>query len=215
MMYDFLSSYEQLFAEPTQTLMLSAEQISKPVEEKKARSAGFAMRLPWPTGYSWRAGGAHSNTGSGWPYSSLDFYNPYGGGWGSNTPWVQAANSGQIVRFSSCHMRIIHSSGYATSYYHMSNLQYGSNTYVNRGDWIGKYANNKSQALCEGGQSTGPHLHFSLLRNGSFTSLQGHSLSDFNVYVGNSNYDTNCNVNFLYKNGQKYCANTNLYNNWN
>ncbi|CCQ09585.1 Protease lasA precursor [Pseudoalteromonas luteoviolacea B = ATCC 29581] len=177
-----------------------------------SQTAAFSMSLPWPYGYAWYSGGAHSNTGSGYPYSSLDFNNG-SGGWGSNTPWLQAAHEGTVTRYSSCNMRITHPSGYATQYYHMDSLQYGSGAYVNQGAWIGRYANSYNQALCEGGQSSGPHVHFSLLQNGYFVSLHNRYISGYRVDVGNSNYDDNCNNFYFEKNGYRYCAWRPLYNN--
>jgi len=108
-------------------------------------------------------------------------------------------------------MRITHSSGYGTSYYHMDNLQYSSGTYINAGTYIGTYANNKNQALCEGGSSTGPHLHMSLYNNGYWQSLQGFNFSGYYVQVGPSQYDSNCSRNYLWKNGTTYCAGNNIY----
>lgn len=172
----------------------------------------FSMQLPWPSGQGWYSGGAHSNTGSGYPYSSLDFNNG-SGGWGSNTPWVQAAHAGTVTRYSSCNIRVTHSSGYATQYYHMDSLQYSSGDYVGQGAWLGRYANRYNQALCQGGQSSGPHVHFSLLQNGYFVSLQNKYLSGYRVDVGNSNYDDNCNNFYFEKNGSRYCAWRRLYNN--
>lgn len=175
-------------------------------------SQSFSMQLPWPTGQGWYSGGAHSNTGSGYPYSSLDFNNG-SGGWGSNTPWVQAAHAGTVTRYSACNIRVTHTSGYATQYYHMDSLQYRSGDYVNQGAWLGRYANSYNQALCQGGQSSGPHVHFSLLQNGYFVSLQNKYLSGYRVDVGNSNYDDNCNNFYFEKNGSRYCAWRRLYNN--
>ncbi|MDK1288876.1 M23 family metallopeptidase [Pseudoalteromonas umbrosa] len=171
---------------------------------------GFSMNLPWPSGYSWTSGGAHSNTGSGYPYSSLDFNNG-SGGWGSNTPWVQASHEGRVTRYSACNIRITHPSGYATQYYHMDNLQFSSGDYVSAGAWLGRYANNRNMALCQGGQSSGPHVHFSLLYNGRFVSLHNAYISGYRIDVGNYNYDSNCYRFYFEKNGYKTCAWSRLY----
>ncbi|MNT90859.1 Protease LasA precursor [compost metagenome] len=80
---------------------------------------------------------------------------------------------------------------------------------------IGTYASNRNDALCEGGSSTGPHLHFSLLRNGVYQSLQGVRLSSYGINVGTSNYDDNCNRFWLHnsRNNQRLCAWQPVYNN--
>ncbi|WP_444996213.1 pre-peptidase C-terminal domain-containing protein [Aliikangiella sp. IMCC44359] len=171
------------------------------------------LQLPYPVGSSWRYGGTHSNTGSGTVYSSLDLHN--GGSWGSDLSnlWVKASAPGTVKRHSSCNMEVIHADGWSTQYYHLDNIQFSTNQSVSRNQSIANYASNKNQALCQGGQSTGPHQHFSLKRNGSYVSLNNVRLSGFRVNAGNSNYDTNCNNFWLESpNGQKNCAGTSLYN---
>ncbi|WP_080760346.1 M23 family metallopeptidase [Pseudoalteromonas luteoviolacea] len=175
-----------------------------------APQVNFSMNLPWPSGYAWFSGGAHSHTGSGYPYSSLDFNNG-SGGWGSNTPWVQASHGGRVTRYSACNIRVTHASGYATQYYHMDNLQYSTGDYISAGDWLGRYANNRNMALCQGGQSSGPHVHFSLLYNGRFVSLHNAYISGYRIDVGNSNYDDNCYRFYFEKNGYRTCAWSRLY----
>ncbi|MCO7189264.1 MULTISPECIES: M23 family metallopeptidase [unclassified Pseudoalteromonas] len=170
----------------------------------------FYLNFPWPSGYAWYSGGAHSNTGSGYPYSSLDFNNN-SGGWGSNTPWVQAAHGGTVTRYSRCNIRVTHPSGYATQYYHMDALQYQTGDVIDAGAWLGRYANDYNTALCQGGQSSGPHLHFSLLYNGRFVSLHNTYISGYRVDVGNYNYDDNCNRFYFERNGYRTCAWRALY----
>lgn len=172
--------------------------------------ASFTLNFPWPSGYAWYSGGAHSNTGSGYPYSSLDFNNG-SGGWGSNTPWVQAAHGGTVTRYSQCNIRVTHSSGYSTQYYHMESLQYNTGDVVSAGAWLGRYADDKSTALCQGGQSTGPHVHFSLLYNGGHISLHNWYISGYRIDVGNYNYDDNCSRFYFEKNGYRTCAWRALY----
>ncbi|MCF7518375.1 elastinolytic metalloprotease pseudoalterin [Pseudoalteromonas sp. L21] len=203
----FLDIFEQL--SPEQSLILNTDQVTFSGEEQSVQ-ATFTMNLPWSQGYYWYSGGAHSNTGSGYPYSSLDFNNG-SGGWGSNTPWVQAAHGGVITRFSSCNIRVTHSSGFATNYYHMSNLQYNNGDTVQPGTLLGRYANSYNQALCEGGQSSGPHVHFTLLQNGQQVSLHNRYISNYRIDVGNSNYDSNCNNFYFERNGRRTCAWQPLY----
>ncbi|CAH9054196.1 Protease LasA [Pseudoalteromonas sp. CIP111854] len=201
-----LVQYELLFGKS----MLQANEKNHIQVQNVQPQVNFTMRLPWPSGNAWYSGGAHSNTGSGYPYSSLDFNNG-SGGWGSNTPWVQASHSGRVTRYSSCSIRVTHSSGYATQYYHMDNLQYQSGDTISSGAWLGRYANNRNQALCQGGSSSGPHVHFSLLNNGRFISLHNWYISGYRIDVGNSNYDDNCWNFYFEKNGYVTCAWNRLY----
>ncbi|MGS0497208.1 M23 family peptidase [Pseudoalteromonas sp. S1727] len=205
---DFLATFDSLFPDSSVQLQRSPKNEIHSIDQQ-ALAASFSMDLPWPSGY-WYSGGAHSNTGSGYPYSSLDFNNG-SGGWGSNTPYVQAAHGGTVTRFSSCNIRVTHSSGYSTNYYHMSNLQYNSGDYVQPGAWLGRYANSYNQALCEGGQSSGPHVHFTLLYNGQQVSLHNQYISGHRIDVGTSNYDDNCNRFYFERNGYRTCAWQPLY----
>ncbi|QPB84457.1 peptidoglycan DD-metalloendopeptidase family protein [Pseudoalteromonas rubra] len=199
--------YQSYFGD---ALLNPAARLATPDVASATISNNFYLNFPWPSGYAWYSGGAHSNTGSGYPYSSLDFNND-SGGWGSNTPWVQAAHGGTVTRYSRCNIRITHPSGYATQYYHMDALQYQTGDVINAGAWLGRYANDYNTALCQGGQSSGPHLHFSLLYNGRFISLHNAYISGYRVDVGNYNYDDNCNRFYFERNGYRTCAWRALY----
>ncbi|WP_051311809.1 pre-peptidase C-terminal domain-containing protein [Zooshikella ganghwensis] len=165
------------------------------------------LQLPYLLGKAWYYGGSHTNTGSGtYPQSSLDLNN--GGVWGSDTShlWVAAAAAGRAKVHSSCNLEIVHEGGWSTTYYHLDNIQVRTNDTVSRNQKVANYASNKSQALCQGGHSTGPHQHFSLKKDGRFYHLNDVKLSGFKVHTGRDSYDSNCNYFWLEKNNNKYCA---------
>lgn len=171
------------------------------------------FQLPFPTGEYWRNGGSHTHSGSGsYPQSSLDFNR--GGNWGDNLSyiWVAAAAPGVVKYHSSCFMEIIHQDGWSTTYYHLSNIQYGTGAYIERDVPIANYASYKGQALCNGGASSGPHLHFSMKKNGQYYHLNGMRFSGYAVQAGRSSYDDSCSYFWLAKDGYRYCAWSRIYN---
>lgn len=201
------TTYNKLFGDADHKIK------SQTVSQSKITNIDNYFQLPYLVGETWRNGGTHTNTGSGsYPQSSLDFND--GGRWGDNLShiWVTAAAPGTVKYHSSCFMEVIHEDGWSTSYYHLENIQHGTNSYVNRNTRIANYADTQSQALCNGGQSTGPHLHFSLKRNGQHYHLDGVKLSGYKVDAGRDSYDGDCNYFWLERNGQKYCAWSNIYN---
>jgi LasA protease len=171
------------------------------------------LQLPWYQGYSWQSNGAHSHTGSGSPYSSIDVSYDWPG-WGAATYSVAAAHGGRVTVMSRCQVRVTHANGWATNYYHMDNIRVSNGEAITVNTKLGSYAGNRNAALCEGGSSTGPHLHFSLLYNGRYVSLQGVNLGAFRVSVGSYNYDNQCSrFNFYNLNTRRYqCAWSALYN---
>ncbi|WP_271007821.1 M23 family metallopeptidase [Paucibacter sp. B51] len=170
-------------------------------------AASSYLQFPFPVGQSWYVGGAHTNTGSGtYPMSSLDMYKS--GGWGSNQSanWVVASAGGTFKKHSSCFAEVVHTDGWSTTYYHLQNLRYNTGAYVAKNVGIGNPASNQAQALCNGGQSTGPHLHFSLKYNGGWMHLAGYALSSWVITANGVNYDTNCSTFYMTRNGVKRCA---------
>lgn len=165
------------------------------------------LQFPYPLGEKWHVGGAHTNSGSGrFPMSSLDMYK--GGGWGSNLSnhWVSASAAGTFKRHSSCMAEIVHAGGWSTTYYHLMNIRHATGAEVDANAPIANPANTRSQALCNGGMSTGPHEHWSLKSNGSQHHLNGVTLSSYLIKATGSSYDTNCTRFNLSRNGRTYCA---------
>lgn len=194
--------YYQLFQQPYSPFTAKTEQ-----NDIEAQAPNGFLQFPFPLGQSWHVGGAHTNTGSGsYPLSSLDM--SMGGGWGSNqyNVWVAASAAGQFKRHSSCFAEIVHANGWSTTYYHLMNIQYNTGANVSKNTRFANPAHTRGQALCNGGQSTGPHQHWSLKRYGSWHHLNGTYLSGWRITAQGHSYDTNCNRFYLTKNGWWGCA---------
>lgn len=202
----FQKTYAGLFNGPRRAKPVNQQDSATATGDVSILANSF-LQFPFPRGQTWHVGGAHTNTGSGsYPMSSLDMSK--GGGWGSNqsTTWVVASAPGQFKRHSSCFAEIVHSDGRSTTYYHMMNLRFSTGATVSRNASIGNPANTQAQALCNGGSSTGPHVHWSLKLNGSFQHLNGVTLSDYVITATGSSYDTNCSRFYLTRNGTRYCS---------
>ena len=158
----FLEMYRVLFNENIASYI-------RPLYQSRAyKQSEFRMTWPWPEGESWFVGGTHTMTGDKYGvFSALDVYAPGGVcSWeGDNscvenfTPQVTAMHSGKVNKISRCSLKIIHESGWATSYYHLDLLDYPNiqtGIIVKQGDIIGRYAGRYDVALCTGGTSTGP-----------------------------------------------------------
>lgn len=70
---------------------------------------------------------------------------------------------------------------------------------VRAGQRLANYADNHAQATCQGGSSTGPHLHFTLLEGGFRQNLNDMEFSRWKVHSGNFSYDRNSQTMWLQK----------------
>lgn len=183
----------------------SSRQLVRP--EGRVDLSQLGIQFPWPVGSSWAFGGAHTNTGSGnYPLSSLDFGRWEG--WGQNISQpVTSSSAGRIKVHSSCSVSVVMNDSWSTSYYHMDQIPFRTGDYVDVDTPIGRYANNRNQALCNGGHSTGPHLHWTLWEGGYQRHLGDVLSSGWTVHPGADSYDTNCSRMYLHRNGHKQCAN--------
>lgn len=205
---DFLKIYMQFFPKSLTNTR------HKTYTKKTTKSIDKLFQLPYLIGDSWYFGGSHTNTGSGsYPQSSLDFYGNTGG-WGSDTSntWIASSHGGRVVKHSSCFLEIIGANGWSTTYYHLDNIQVNTNQVISSNTAIANYANTLAQALCGGGFSTGPHLHFSLKYNGFAKDLNNIKLSGYTVHTGRYSYDTNCDYFWIMGDESKYCVGETLYN---
>ncbi len=183
-----------------------------PMDRSNKISAGAGpsdsfFQLPYPEGESWSFNGVHDWSGNsgGADMSSID----YSDGWPawnvdvSNT-WVVSAASGTAEKVSDCWVDVSHSDGWSSRYYHLENVQV-SNTAVSNNDRLGNYANTSSEALCNGGSATGPHLHFSILYNGAYYPMNGVNFSYWTVNSGRFPYDYDCTYMFLTRSNELKC----------
>ena len=123
------------------------------------KSSGIFL---WPaagrltSGYGWRV---HPISGNRKHHNGIDIANSTG------TP-IRAAAAGTVIHASSgwnggygTSVKIKHSNGYVTHYAHLSSISVKVGQKVSAGQTIG--------AMGSTGSSTGPHLHFEVIKNGS------------------------------------------------
>jgi LasA protease len=192
--------YVKLFGLPQRAEDVSSE--SESIGVSPAAAPSNFLRLPWLVGQTgWSFNGVHSSSGScsmaacGSPRSSIDFSLGWPA-WGANTASarVLAMHEGVVSVISSCNVRVTHASGWATNYYHLSNVQVVTGATVYAGQWIAEYANTQAQALCQGGGSTGPHVHVTLLQNGAQVEMHLSEMSGWRVNAASvvRDYDSDC-----------------------
>jgi LasA protease len=160
-----------------------------------AGTESVSLSLPWATGENWRlTGGPHSYDGrrkSAW--SSIDFGGPKPG----VSAKARAAAPGVVVRPCANLVQVRHSGGWATSYYHLTKIAVRAGQSVARGAFLGYTS---TAARC-GGQATGPHVHFTLLKSGSPVNIAGHKFGGWTVRDGSRQY-----LGCLVKGDSRKCA---------
>jgi LasA protease len=144
-----LSTGERAVITPGVTTTLAANSTNNPV-----------IRLPYAIGQAWTlTGGPHGWSGSDTPYSSVDLS-------GGDTR-VLAAGGGLAYRMCASTingqfggwMRIYHSNGYATDYYHLWNvINPAAGSSISEGAFLGNTGTN----TCAGGSASGRHVHFAI-----------------------------------------------------
>lgn len=131
--------------------------------------------LPIPLGEVWAyTGGPHSGWGIGEPKAALDFAPPsLIASCETAESWAVAVSSGIVVRSESGQVMLDldgdgdERTGWNVFYLHIATEgRIPLGTYVNRGDPIG-------HPSCEGGRSTGSHIHLARKYNGEWIPAQG------------------------------------------
>jgi murein DD-endopeptidase MepM/ murein hydrolase activator NlpD len=118
----------------------------------------------WPTRGTFTSGfGMRADPFTGLPrfHNGIDLANRVG------TP-IRAAASGRVVHIESQignygrFVIVRHPDGFQTLYAHLQDFSVRTGQYVDRGQVLGSMGNT--------GRSTGPHLHFSVIHNGTFVN---------------------------------------------
>ena len=157
----FLSTYQSMFGSPFAAVVepLLPDDLSQP-----------AMQLPFEPGKEWSfTGGPHPAWGDGSAWAALDFAPPKEIlGCVQTDEWVTAVADGVIVRSEPALVMLdldgdgLEQTGWNVLYYHVETrdrIQAG--TLVKAGDRIG-------HPSCEGGRTTGTHVHIARKYNGEW-----------------------------------------------
>jgi hypothetical protein len=133
------------------------------------------MRLPWAAGETWYyTGGPHGAWGSGSAWAALDF-TPPGKQLGcyDTAAWVTAVAAGTVVRSDTGVVMVdLDNDGFEQTGWTVFYLHIGSNdrarvgTRLATGDRIG-------HPSCEGGVTTGTHIHIARRFNGQWLAADG------------------------------------------
>lgn len=176
----FILTYKQMFGDPFAWAIepLVPLDLSQPT-----------LQLPFETGVTWNfTGGAHGGWGDGSAWAALDFA-PIMDilGCNSNEAWVTASAEGLIIR--SRNGQVVQDldgdgnegSGWVIVYMHVeSRDRIAAGTYIQAGHRIG-------HPSCEGGVSTGTHLHIARRYNGEWISAGGNTPFTMDGWVSISN----------------------------
>lgn len=160
-----------------------------------AGSTSASLSLPWAEGETWRlTGGPHRDDGRrNSPLSSIDFAGPKP----DMSVKARAARAGIVVRPCKNLVQVRHSGGWTTSYYHLKKIAVSAGQSVARGAYLG----NTSTAAGCGGLATGPHVHFTVLKNGSAVNIHGLTIGGWTVREGSAPY-----LGCLVRGNQRRCA---------
>ncbi len=179
----FAATYQRLFGD-----------IPGPADRLAPPPAQPPLLLPWPEGERWHfTGGPHGGWGVATAWAAVDFAPPSNVGCGVAPEWVVAAAPGVVTRSERGFVAVdldgdsFEGTGWALVYLHMAtDGRVPVGTVVGAGDRIG-------HPSCEGGRSTGAHLHLARKHDGRWLPAAGGpaplDLSGWTFEGGNREYD--------------------------
>jgi len=178
----FTRTYQELFGDPWTCQPLIPGSLRQPT-----------MSLPFTSGKTWAfTGGPHTGWGQGDPWAALDFAPPsIAGGCEITTEWAVAAAPGIIARSEPGLVELDldgdgdHRTGWVLLYLHLGTQdKIPAGVMVETGDQLG-------HPSCEGGESTGTHIHIARKYNGEWIPAAGvipFNLSGWIAQSGASEY---------------------------
>ncbi|RLC98261.1 MAG: hypothetical protein DRI46_11670, partial [Chloroflexi bacterium] len=178
----FISTYQDLFGDPWTCQPLIPGSLRQPV-----------MSLPFASGKTWSfTGGPHTGWGQGDPWAALDFAPPsLSGGCELTSEWAVATAPGVIARSEPGLVELDldrdgdHRTGWVLLYLHLGTQdQIPAGSQVETGAKLG-------HPSCEGGESTGTHIHIARKYNGEWIPAAGvipFNLGGWIAEAGSSEY---------------------------
>ena len=132
------------------------------------------MQLPFEKNVPWTyTGGPHTGWGDGLPWAAIDFAPPGVSGCEASLDWATAVADGVIARTDTGQIYLDldgdgdERTGWVILYMHMATSgKIAEGSVVERGDILG-------HPSCEGGSSTGTHLHMARKYNGEWMMASG------------------------------------------
>lgn len=182
----FLALHSQMYGDPWQRASLVEPLFPAGLEP-------LILELPFRAGEYWSfTGGPHIAWNTGTPMGALDFAPVTGEApCRVSRAWATAAAPGLVVRSDHNIVMIdldgdgYEQTGWVLMYYHIAEGEkVPVGTWVNVDDWIG-------HPSCEGGNTTGTHVHFTRKYNGEWVPVEGMVpwvLSGFHAYMDERPY---------------------------
>ncbi|MFC2064497.1 LysM peptidoglycan-binding domain-containing M23 family metallopeptidase [Chloroflexota bacterium] len=133
------------------------------------------FKLPFPPGESWTyTGGPHSGWGTLEPYAGIDFAPPLTeGGCTPTDLWTTAIANGEIVRSETGIVVLdLDGDGDERTGWNIFYLHIGTDGRISQGELV-KQGDRIGHPSCEGGRTTGTHIHIARKYNGEWIPASG------------------------------------------